>query len=73
VTVGRAAGSTVDADDEEKAAVSDDTDAKDCRLALSTNMLAAGSTISWKCRRKSTPMMGKETAASRKLHVKRHP
>jgi hypothetical protein len=73
VTVGRAAGSSTTAGAWDEAAVSDDTVTKDCRLALSTSMLAAGSTMSWKCNKKSTPTMGKDTAASRKFQVKRRP
>jgi hypothetical protein len=40
-------------------AVRVETVAKDSALHLSTSALAAGSTISLKWRRKSTPMMGK--------------
>jgi hypothetical protein len=39
----------------------------------STSRLAAGSTNSLKCLKKSTPMMGKETAASKKTHSNRLP
>jgi hypothetical protein len=55
------------------AAVSADTVAKDSALHLSTSALAAGSTISLKWRRKSTPMMGKETAANKNVQVKCFP
>jgi hypothetical protein len=55
------------------AAVNAETVAKDSALHLSTSVLAAGSTISPKWRRKSTPMMGKETAANKKVQVKGFP
>jgi hypothetical protein len=48
------------------AAVKVETVANDSRLHLSTSALAAGSTISLKWRKKSTPMLGKETAANKK-------
>ncbi len=38
------------------------------QLRASTSWLAAGSTNSLKCLKKSTPMMGKEMAASKKTH-----
>jgi hypothetical protein len=59
MTVGRAAGFSA-AGEEDEAVMRNNTVANDCRLALSTSMLAAGSTISWKCCRKSTPMIGKK-------------
>jgi hypothetical protein len=43
------------------------------QFRASTSWLAAGSTISLKCLKKSTPMMGKETAASKKTHSNRLP
>ncbi len=52
------------------AAVNAETVAKDSALHLSKSALAAGSTISLKWRRKSTPMMGKETAANKNVQVK---
>jgi hypothetical protein len=55
VTVGRAAGSSAATSEEDEAVVSEDPIANDCRLALSTNMLAAASTISWNCHRKIHP------------------
>jgi hypothetical protein len=45
-----------------------DTVAKHYLLCLSTSEFAAGSTISWWCLRKSTPIIGKETAASKNVH-----
>ncbi len=71
--MGRAAGSSATAGEEDEAVMSDNTVANYCKLALSATMLAAGSTISWKCRRKSTPMIWKETVASRKFQVNRQP
>ncbi len=49
------------------AAVKVETVAEDSRLHLSTSALAAGSTISLESRKKSTPMMGKETAANKNV------
>ena len=50
-----------------------DTVVIDSQCFGSTRRLVAGSTNSLKWRRKSTPMMGKETAASKKTHSKRLP
>jgi hypothetical protein len=47
-----------------------ETVAKGSALHLSTSALAAGSTISLKWHRKSTPMMGKETAANKNVQAK---
>ena len=42
-------------------------------LSVSTSLLAAGSISSLKWRRKSTPTIGKETAASKNVHLNRRP
>jgi hypothetical protein len=48
------------------AAVSVETISKDSELHLSTSALAAGSTISLKWRRESTPILGAETAPAKR-------
>jgi hypothetical protein len=55
------------------AAINEEMVAKDSRLHLSTSAFAAGSTISLKCRKKSTPMIGKETAANKNVQENRLP
>ena len=49
------------------------TVAKDCRDAVSTRRLAAGSTNSLWLRKKSTPIMAKVTSARRNVHSNRRP
>jgi hypothetical protein len=49
------------------------TVAKDCKDAVSTRRLAAGSTNSLWLRKKSTPIMAKVTSARRNVHSNRRP
>jgi hypothetical protein len=49
------------------------TVAKDCKDAVSTRRLAAGSTNSLWLRKKSTPMMANVTSARRNVHSNRRP